>query len=370
MTIPFPDGQRIFRLAYSSRAAAGLQRREVVTLAAQSETKNRRNGVSGVLISSKDTFLQWLEGPADDVCALMARITADPRHRDISVLSAGWMPTRRFPGWPMRLAEPPVQDDSLPGAVLGPRGGALDVDQAMIAFEHAAHGHRRRMRRDLNGGGTPVSLAEQLVRCGSDSLPNLPPPARKDLRTRAQLVDEVCAAFAKGWQDEVWSTAEIAVGLGHLNCLWQRLGRSPLPLRDQGSVAIVVPPGNFEILGAVVKADLLRAAGMSVQLVLEGDIEATLATLSRTDPASIVIAGPRVGLASDADRTAELAHRIKARIPDRPVHVGGRAGGALCDWPARLGFRRDATGPLPASDVEWLALSVMAWMARDGRSLA
>lgn len=352
-----PDEPRVFRLAYASRATPEIARSSVSTIVNEAVESNRRNHVSGVLFSGNGIFLQWLEGKADDVCGLMSRISVDPRHSQVTVLSAGWTKARRFPRWPMQLADDPAPQ----GLINAPLGVApCDVDHAMIAFDRAAERHRVQGPDAGAGTVTIARFADSLMTCDAAALPDLPWTAQTDLRTRARVVDEVCAAFADGWQSNTRSSADIAIGLAHLNCLWQRAGRTSRPIKTRHRVAIVVPPGSSEILGAIVKADLLRAAGMPVCIVMEPDAEASFAALGRSAPTSIIVTGPRVGLTGEAARAVAFAERVQARFPDLPVHIGGRASGPLCDWPERIGFARDTTNALPARDVEWLALKSMA----------
>ena len=191
----------------------------------------------------------------------------------------------------------------------------------------------------------------------------LPRHARSDVRHRAQLVDDVCEAFSQGWQQDLWSSAEISIGLANLNSLWQRAGRIPEPVYTRQSTTIVVPPGSGEIIGAIVKADLLRAAGTIVNLVLETDSDAAFAALSRSAPTTVIVTGSRAGLAGEQERSLAFAERVHARFPNLPIHVGGRTAGPLCECIDRIGFGRDAAGQMLARNVEWLALQAMADLA-------
>jgi hypothetical protein len=198
----------------------------------------------------------------------------------------------------------------------------------------------------------------------------LPESARSSLRARAQLVDDVCAEFLHRWQEDIWNSAEVAIGLAHLNCLWQRSGRIADPLTPRHCVAVVVPPGSGEMIGAVVNADLLRAAQMTVRTVIEPTKEAALVALSRPGLDAVLVAGPRVGLTGDAERTSDFADAARKRYPRLPIHTGGRAAGLLSDWPDRLALRRDDTARLPARNVEWLALSALGTLVRKRRQVS
>ena len=135
VAIPVPDDGRVFRLAYASRPVRKMTHTSVVSLTDAAAVSNRRRRVSGVLFSGEGGFLQWLEGRAGDVCGLMSRISQDTRHTDVTILSAGWLPNRRFARWPMQLA-----DQSLTELPIAQLLGAppYDMDRATIAFDQAA----------------------------------------------------------------------------------------------------------------------------------------------------------------------------------------------------------------------------------------
>ncbi|MEM6745535.1 MAG: BLUF domain-containing protein, partial [Pseudomonadota bacterium] len=256
-----PESDQVFRLTYTSRAAAEMPRGAVVSLARDAAANNLRTEVTGVLLADAGVFVQWLEGPKAHVDALMARIAADPRHRDVSVLSAGWAAERRFPDWPMQLAGTGLTQ----GDVRTAAGPPVDADGAMRAFDRAAALRSRAAaaieRNALDAAADVEAFAERLASCTATQLPKFPPLVLEDLGRRARWVDEVCGIFARGWRDDVWSSAEVVLGLAHLNRLWQRAGRVPEPVRPLDRAAVVVPPGSQEMIGAIVKADLLRAGG-------------------------------------------------------------------------------------------------------------
>ena len=58
-------------------------------------------GITGVLCLSGGIFLQVLEGGRAAVSALYNRIAADPRHRDVCLLSFAEIGERHFAGWAM-----------------------------------------------------------------------------------------------------------------------------------------------------------------------------------------------------------------------------------------------------------------------------
>lgn len=62
---------------------------------------NEAAGITGALVCRRDIYLQLIEGPADALDPLFARIRADDRHNDVVLLARGEQPDRLFPGWAM-----------------------------------------------------------------------------------------------------------------------------------------------------------------------------------------------------------------------------------------------------------------------------
>ena len=91
----------LVRLMYASRVAEGLKPDALHAILKKSTTNNPTIGVTGVLCFSGSVFLQVLEGGRSQVSALYNRIAADPRHRDVVLLTYDEIAERRFAGWAM-----------------------------------------------------------------------------------------------------------------------------------------------------------------------------------------------------------------------------------------------------------------------------
>jgi hypothetical protein len=75
-------------------------------LADDAAERNRALGVTGMLMSSGGIFYQVLEGPADEVDKLFRKIAADPRHKDVLVLTMQeQVEDRQFPSWAMKKVD-------------------------------------------------------------------------------------------------------------------------------------------------------------------------------------------------------------------------------------------------------------------------
>jgi hypothetical protein len=90
-----------FALLYSSHnevPAAALDA-ELAKILKSSLAYNGAKSITGALVSTPTRFAQVLEGPRGAVMAVMERIKADRRHRDIVVLASEMIPERSFPRW-------------------------------------------------------------------------------------------------------------------------------------------------------------------------------------------------------------------------------------------------------------------------------
>jgi hypothetical protein len=93
----------LVRLMYASRAAESVTPDELGAILKKSKSTNPAEGITGVLCFSGGIFLQLLEGGRMPVNRLYNRIVADPRHRDVVLLSYEEIEERSFAGWSMGL---------------------------------------------------------------------------------------------------------------------------------------------------------------------------------------------------------------------------------------------------------------------------
>ena len=97
----------LYRLIYCSRnviaqvAPAGSMQQEVRDILSASRRSNTLDGITGALLFSAAGFAQVLEGPRDVVERTYERISGDPRHADVTVLSFTPTERRSFPDWSM-----------------------------------------------------------------------------------------------------------------------------------------------------------------------------------------------------------------------------------------------------------------------------
>lgn len=106
----------MFSLVYVSFAAHDLSDEELKDILKVARDTNQQLGITGMLLYRDGFFIQVLEGEEDKVKALFAKITADPRHRNVLTVHTGQVESRRFPDWTMgfnKLADSDIEQ--LPG---------------------------------------------------------------------------------------------------------------------------------------------------------------------------------------------------------------------------------------------------------------
>jgi hypothetical protein len=111
-----PSRHPVLSVVYSSTATSPFSDSDLAALLTVSRRNNARAGVTGMLFSRDDRFLQVLEGPDDQVEDTMTRITADSGHRDVRILLQGPVEQRQFPDWTMSFAQlSSSEEDRVPG---------------------------------------------------------------------------------------------------------------------------------------------------------------------------------------------------------------------------------------------------------------
>jgi hypothetical protein len=119
---------------YVSTAPRKLRQGELEAILVQSRRNNERDGVTGMLIYADGSFIQAVEGPAESIDTLLARLHHDERHRDILVIARYPVAQRQFPDWSMgfRSMERPRADE-LAAAFSDLRSPIFDGESASVS---------------------------------------------------------------------------------------------------------------------------------------------------------------------------------------------------------------------------------------------
>lgn len=101
---------------YISHSTMDMSPEDLAKILRVSVVNNPKRGITGVLMYHEGMFMQYLEGPDDQVAETLAIIKDDPRHRNMFVLINDPIAERHFPDWAMALADPtlmPSKDQDL-----------------------------------------------------------------------------------------------------------------------------------------------------------------------------------------------------------------------------------------------------------------
>ena len=89
------------QVIYSSRARGPDAAGDLADILALSKNNNPELGITGVLVVMGDVYLQFIEGPEENLEALLDFIRTDSRHTDMEILSERPAPHREFGDWAM-----------------------------------------------------------------------------------------------------------------------------------------------------------------------------------------------------------------------------------------------------------------------------
>ncbi|QHE75056.1 BLUF domain-containing protein [Hydrogenophaga sp. PBL-H3] len=108
----------LYNLVYCSRAVAEVDDATVQRIIESSRRRNPQAGITGLLVFGSGIFFQWLEGPRDNVQALMALLKTDARHHTVVLLASGEeVRERLFPDWDMERVDADAIRDVLVDAL-------------------------------------------------------------------------------------------------------------------------------------------------------------------------------------------------------------------------------------------------------------
>ncbi len=98
----------IRQVVYLSTACAPGSNEDLAAILETARARNGAMGVTGLLAYGGSLFLQILEGSPEAIDGLMAKLTADRRHRSVRILQDTLVAERTFTGTPMaaRVLDP------------------------------------------------------------------------------------------------------------------------------------------------------------------------------------------------------------------------------------------------------------------------
>lgn len=103
----------LIQLIYASAARRDFDAGELAQLLQAARVNNARLGLTGMLLFAEGSFFQVLEGEAEVVDALFAKIERDPRHALVTQIIREPIPRRFFEAWSMGFSS--LSRDELAG---------------------------------------------------------------------------------------------------------------------------------------------------------------------------------------------------------------------------------------------------------------
>ncbi|MGN6817471.1 MAG: BLUF domain-containing protein [Sphingomonas sp.] len=91
------------QIIYRSTSTADTRRAvdEIPGILRQAVARNGVDGITGLLYTQDDAFLQAIEGPPESMTDLLARLYRDDRHRELQILVDRPVEHREFGDWTM-----------------------------------------------------------------------------------------------------------------------------------------------------------------------------------------------------------------------------------------------------------------------------
>jgi hypothetical protein len=109
-------GADVIHLIYGSSAKKSMSSEELLEILTRAREKNRRLGITGMLLYKGGNFLQVLEGEESAVRPLFETIKQDPRHHQVELIAQRPIAQRAFAEWEMGFVNMETVDpQSVPG---------------------------------------------------------------------------------------------------------------------------------------------------------------------------------------------------------------------------------------------------------------
>jgi DNA-binding transcriptional regulator WhiA len=89
------------QIVYTSKARSDVNDAQIINIHSKALSNNVQKGITGMLLYTKGTFLQVIEGEADIIDRLMETIKSDTRHHDVEILVRNSIKHREFKNWSM-----------------------------------------------------------------------------------------------------------------------------------------------------------------------------------------------------------------------------------------------------------------------------
>ena len=90
------------RLIYTSRAVTPIAPKSIKAIAEASANRNREFGITGILLATRNNYLQVLEGEIPAVNQVYRNIQGDVRHDEVILIDYRLIAESQFKEWAMK----------------------------------------------------------------------------------------------------------------------------------------------------------------------------------------------------------------------------------------------------------------------------
>lgn len=104
-----------------------MTRDEMDSMLFQIREKNKRLAITGLLLLIQGKFVQYIEGPEDQIDRVYEKIKTDPRHNELLLLDDGEIEERQFKDWSMAFKR---IDDQVVQNIVGYKD--LELDKLLL----------------------------------------------------------------------------------------------------------------------------------------------------------------------------------------------------------------------------------------------
>lgn len=88
-------------VSYMSSQSRIMSKKSIEDFLFQVRDKNKRLAITGILLLIQGKFVQYIEGPAEEIDKVYNSISRDSRHTDMILLDSGNLSERQFKNWSM-----------------------------------------------------------------------------------------------------------------------------------------------------------------------------------------------------------------------------------------------------------------------------
>lgn len=82
-----------------------MSRKSIEDFLFEVREKNKQLAITGILLLIQGKFVQYIEGPADEIDKVYKSISKDKRHTEMILLDSGNLDERQFKDWTMAYKE-------------------------------------------------------------------------------------------------------------------------------------------------------------------------------------------------------------------------------------------------------------------------